>query len=435
MVIKSEYADSQQLIFTEKTTYSKVFWRLLPFLLSCYIVSYLDRVNVGFAKLQMLDDLGFSEAVYGLGAGVFFIGYVIFEVPSNMVMMRVGPKLWICRIMITWGIISALMAVVTTPTSFYLLRFLLGAAEAGFIPAVLYYLTLWFPTSQRGKATAIFMTGIPLSGVLGGPLSGWIISGLHEHGGMAGWQWMFILEAIPAILLGIMCYFYLNNSVDSADWLTEQEKAMIKADVAREAKEKPLHSTRDGLVNPKVWMLSGIYFFFTMGLYGISFWLPSIIRESGIKDPLTVGLLTAIPYTGALVFMVLVGRSSDRAKERRWHLAAPAILGAIGLVISIIYSHNTTGALIAMTVAAMGILTCIPQFYTLPPAILSGAAAAMGLAIANSVGSVAGFVSPYLIGWVKDATGSTDIGVSVVAVALLIGAGLVLAQPARLLNR
>lgn len=435
MVSKSDYADGQHVISAEQAVYSKVFWRLLPFLLSCYIVSYLDRVNIGFAKLQMLDDLGFSEFVYGLGAGVFFIGYVIFEVPSNMVLMRVGPKLWICRIMITWGVISMLMAIVTTPFTFYLLRFLLGAAEAGFIPAVIYYLTLWFPASQRGKATAIFMTGIPLSGVIGGPVSGWIISGMHEHAGLAGWQWMFILEGIPAVLLGIMCFFYLNNTVEGAHWLNDSEKAIIKADIAREARDKPLHSTRQGLLDPKVWTLSGIYFFFTMGLYGISFWLPSIIRESGIKDALTVGLLTAIPYTGALFFMIVVGRSSDRFKERRWHLAIPAIIGAIGLAISIIYSHNTTGALIAMTVAAMGILTCIPQFYTLPPAILSGAAAAMGLAIANSVGSVAGFVSPYLIGWVKDITGSTDIGVSVVAVALVIGACLVLTQPAKLLNK
>lgn len=419
----------------ERTIYTRLLWRFIPFLLVCYIVAYLDRVNAGFGKLQMLSDLGFSDLVYGLGAGIFFVGYVLFEIPSNMVLIHVGPRVWISRIMVTWGIISALTMFVTTPTNFYAFRFLLGVAEAGFIPAILYYLTTWFPSSHRGKASALFLAGIPLSGIVGGPLSGWIMSALNGAAGLAGWQWMFLLEGIPAILLGIVCYLYLDNDIDSTKWLTDEEKDKVRGDIAAESREKSLHSVREGLLNGRVWLLSCTYFFFTMGLYGLSFWLPSIIKESGVRDPLTIGMLTAIPYFGALIAMFIVGRSSDRFQERRWHLALPAIVGAAGLVLSVIYAHNTVLALAALTVAAMGILTCIPQFYTLPPAILSGGAAAMGLAVANSVGNVAGFVSPYLLGWLKDLTGSISIGVMMLAGALLIGALLVFANPSRLVNR
>ena len=415
--------------------YAKLIRRLIPFLLLCYVVAYLDRVNVGFAKLQMLNDLKFSETIYGLGAGIFFVGYVIFEIPSNLILVRVGPRLWIARIMITWGIISALTMYVTSPATFYILRFLLGAAEAGFIPAILYYLTIWFPSSHRGKASALFLAGIPLSGMIGGPLSGYIMSAMDGLWGHAGWQWMFLLEAIPAVILGIVCLLFLNNTIDEARWLSAAEKEQIKSDVAREAKDKPLHSMRDGWTNGRVWLLSFTYFFFTMGLYGLSFWLPSIIKATGVKDPLDVGLLTAIPYAGALIAMYLIVRSSDHFQERRWHLALPAVVGAAGLVLSVLYAQNTTLALAALTVAAAGVLTCIPQFYTLPPAILSGPAAAMGLALANSVGSVAGFISPYLLGWIKDFTGSTNIGVIVLAGALIVGAALVFANPSRVVNR
>jgi len=420
---------------SDDVLYAKLMRRLVPFLLLCYVIAYLDRVNVGFAKLQMLSALHFSETIYGFGAGIFFIGYVIFEIPSNMILVQTGARLWIGRIMVTWGIISVLMMRVSTPTEFYVLRFLLGAAEAGFIPAVLYYLTIWFPSSQRGKASALFLAGIPLSGMLGGPLSGWIMNSLNGAAGLAGWQWMFVVGGLPAIALGIVCFLYLDNTVDSAKWLSTNEKERVKSEVAREAREKPLHSTREGLLNGRVWLLSCTYFFFTMGLYGFSFWLPSIIQDSGVHDPLNVGLLTAIPYTGALVAMFLVGLSSDWLQERRWHLAIPAVFGSLGLILSVVYAQDTVLALAALTVAAMGTLTCIPQFYTLPPAILSGPAAAMGLAVANSVGSIAGFISPYLLGWVKDLTGSTSIGVIVLAGALLVGALLVFANPAKLVNR
>lgn len=415
--------------------YGRVSRRLLPLLLFCYVCSYLDRVNVGFAKLQMLSELKFSETVYGLGAGIFFLGYVLFEIPSNLVMIRVGARFWIGRIMVTWGVTSAAMMFVSSPALFYVLRFLLGAAEAGFIPAVLYYLSTWFPADRRGKATALFLSGIPLSGLLGGPISGWILKGLNGAGGLSGWQWMFLLEALPAVIGGLACFFLLDDNAAGATWLDEDEKAIITADLAREERDKALHSLRDGLLSSKVWYLSALYMAFTMGLYAISFWLPSIIANSGVKDPLAVGLLTAIPYAVALPTMYLVGLSSDRRRERRFHLALPAFAGAAGLLFSIMFAHDTASAMVVLTVATAGILTCIPQFYTLPPAIMGGAAAAMGFAVANSVGSIAGFVSPYLIGYVKDLTGSTNYGVLVIGLCLLLGGALVFAVPARLVNK
>ncbi|MSO72263.1 MAG: MFS transporter [Rhodospirillaceae bacterium] len=415
--------------------YAKILRRLIPFLLMCYIIAYLDRINVGFAKLQMLGDLQFTETVYGLGAGIFFIGYVVFEIPSNIVLMRVGARLWIGIIMIVWGVISAAMIYVASAPTFYVLRFLLGVAEAGFIPAVLYYLTLWFPSTHRGKASAMFLAGIPLSGIIGGPVSGWIMNSFNGAMGMAGWKWVFFLEALPAIVLGGICFTYLDNDVTSAKWLNSAEKDQVKRDLLAEAGGKALHSVRDGLLNGRVWLLASTYFFFTMGLYGISFWLPSIIQASGVADPLDVGMLTALPYIAALIAMIVVGRSSDKHKERRWHLALSAVTGAIGLTVSVMFADNTAISLAALTLAAMGIIPCVPQFHTLMPSITSGAAAAMGFAVANSVGSIAGFISPYLLGWVKDTTGSTSIGVMVLAAALVTGALMVFANPAKLLNR
>ena len=418
-----------------EAVYGRLTRRLIPMLLFCYVCSYLDRVNVGFAKLQMLGDLNFSETIYGLGAGIFFIGYVLFEIPSNLIMLRVGARFWIGRIMITWGIISGAMIFVKSPVSFYALRFLLGVAEAGLIPAALYYLSVWFPADRRGKVTALFMFGIPLSGVLGGPLSGWIIGNLDRVGGLAGWQWMFLIEALPAIAGGFVCFFYLNDSAAAAPWLSAQEKAIVAADLLRESGQQSLQSIRQGLSDGKIWYLSALYMGFTMGLYAVSFWLPSIIRSSGVKDSLSVGLLTAIPYAAALPVMYFVGRNSDRAHERRFHLAVPAFFGALGLVGSVLFSSETFYAMVALTVATAGILTCIPQFYTLLPAIFGGAAAAMGFALANSVGSIAGFISPYLLGYIKDATGSTNDGVLIIAVCLVIGGGLAFGVPGKLVDR
>lgn len=416
------------------TAYLKVTWRLIPFLFICYVCAYLDRVNVGFAKLKMMSDLGFSDAVYGLGAGVFFVGYVLFEVPSNLIMLRVGARRWIARIMITWGMVSGAMMFVNSPTSFYILRFALGVAEAGFIPAIILYLTYWFPASKCGKVTALFMTGIPMSGVIGGPVSGWIMSRMDQVQGLASWQWLFLLEAIPTVVIGFAAYFYLDDKVADAKWLTAREKSILERDLTQDQHGKK-HSLRDGFTNPWVWLLSFIYLFFTMGLYGVSFWLPSIVKASGVADPLDIGLLTMIPYAFATGAMILTGRSSDAKGERRWHLALPGLAGAIGLAWSVAYADNTAVAMFALTLATMGIMSTISQFFVLPPSILTGAAAAAGLAIANSVGSISGLIAPYLLGVVKTVTASTNAGVLVLAVCLMIGSLLVFTVPARLVNR
>lgn len=418
----------------ESATYTKVAWRLLPFLFLCYVCAYLDRINVAFAKLQMSQDLGFSDAVYGLGAGIFFVGYLAFEVPSNLILLKVGARRWIARIMVTWGLISAGMMFVSSPTSFYVLRFLLGVAEAGFIPAILLYLTYWFPNSRRSKVTALFLTGIPMSGVIGGPLSGWIMNHFNGAMGMAGWKWLFLLEGLPTVFVGVVAFFYLNDKVADAKWLSQPEKDLIQRDLAAEQQDQHLHSIKDGLTNPKVLLLAGIYFFFTMGLYGVSFWLPSLVKASGVTDTMQIGLLSSIPYAAAVVGMILISRNSDATGERRWHLSLAGLLGALGLTASVFWAHDTTLAMVALTVGTVGVMATISQFWVLPPAILTGGAAAAGIAFVNSVGSISGVVSPYVIGYVQTAYGTTGAGVFGLAASLIIGSILVFSVPAALVN-
>jgi D-galactonate transporter len=418
----------------ESATYAKVAWRLLPFLFLCYVCAYLDRINVGYAKLQMQQDLGFSDAVYGLGAGIFFVGYLLFEVPSNLILLRVGARRWIARIMVTWGLISAGMMFVSGTTSFYVLRFLLGVAEAGFIPAILLYLTYWFPNSRRSKVTALFLTGIPMSGVIGGPLSGWIMNHFNGTMGMAGWKWLFLLEGLPTVFVGIVAFFFLNDKVADAKWLSPSEKALIQSDLAAEQQHSHLHSIRDGLTNPKVLLLAGIYFFFTMGLYGVSFWLPSLVKASGVTNPMDIGLLSSIPYAAAVLGMILFSRSSDATGERRWHLSIAGIVGASGLFASVLFAKDTTLALVALTIGTVGVMATISQFWVLPPAILTAGAAAAGIAFINSVGSISGVVSPWVIGVVQTSYGTAGAGVFGLAASLVIGSILVFTVPAALVN-
>jgi D-galactonate transporter len=419
----------------EADTYAKVTWRILPLLFLCYVASYLDRVNVGFAKLQMVVDLKFSDTVFGLGAGIFFLGYFIFEVPSNIILHRVGARIWIARIMVTWGLISGAMIFVNGPLMFYAMRFLLGVAEAGFFPGVILYLTYWYPANRRGKITALFMTGIALSGVIGGPLSGWIMQNMPGVYGLAGWQWMFIIEAIPSLLLGLLTIVYLQDRVFDAKWLQEDEKKLIAAQVGAEESEKGEASMGQMFADPRVWLCALIYFAFVMGLYGVGFWLPTIIKATGVKSTFNIGLLTAVPYAVAAVAMVLIGRSADRLRERRWHVAIPGLLGAFGLILSNIYGDNTWIAMAALTLATAGILTTLPLFWSLPTAFLGGAAAAAGIALINSLGNLAGFVSPFMVGWLKDLTQSTNSGMYMLAGSLVVGALLTLTMPARLVNK
>ena len=415
--------------------YRKVTWRLLPLLFACYVAAYLDRVNVGFAKLQMLGDLKFSETVYGLGAGIFFIGYFLFEVPSNIILHKVGARVWIARVMVSWALISAAMAFVNSSTTFYVLRFLLGVAEAGLFPGVILYLTYWYPSRRRGGIIALFMTGIPIAGVIGGPLSGWILTSMSGVQGLAGWQWMFLIEAIPSFVLGAIVLARLDNGIDRASWLSSDEKAVLRGNVERDGQNTPSHSLRDGFTNPRVWQLCGIYFFFIMGLYGVGFWLPTLIKGSGVSDPLTIGLLTVLPYASAAIGMVVCGRLSDAARERRWHIVVPGIIGTVGWLVSVVFAKDVVIAEIALTIATTGVLVTLAQFWCLPTAVLAGAAAASGIAVINSVGNLAGFVSPYAVGWIVDQTHSTTMGVFILAGCLLVGSLLVLTMPKQLVNR
>ena len=416
--------------------YAKVTWRLLPFLMLCYVVAYLDRVNVGFARLQMLSDLHFSETVYGLGAGMFFIGYFLFEVPSNLLLHRVGARLWIGRIMITWGLVSASFMFIRTPASFYILRFILGIAEAGFFPGIILYLTYWYPSERRARMVAMFMAAPPLAGVFGGPLSGWIMQSFAGRNGLDGWQWLFLLEAIPALIVGLVVLVYLDNGIRSAKWLNDVEKSLLEERIAGDRKATSAHaSLADVFADRRLWVLCVIYFCCVMGHYGLTFWMPVLIQSAGVSGTLRIGLFTAIPYTGAVITMIVLGASADKRRERRWHAVIPMTIGAIFLSLSAIAGTNTTIAIVCLTIAAAGVLSSGALFWSLPTAFLGGVSAAAGIAAINSVGNLAGFVSPYVVGWLKDATKSTEAGMFAVSAVLVIGACVILTIPAKLVNR
>ncbi|HFD2141297.1 MFS transporter [Acinetobacter pittii] len=419
-----------------KSAYRKIAFRLMPFLMLCYFCAYLDRVNVGFAKLQMMSDLQFSEAVYGLGAGIFFIGYFLCEVPSNIVLHKVGARRWIARIMITWGILSGCFAFVQTEWQFYTLRFLLGVAEAGLAPGLLLYLTYWFPSYRRARMTVLWFIAIPISGMIGGPLSGLIMDRMSGVHGWFGWQWMFVIEAIPTVIVGLLVLAVLKDSVQDASWLTQDEKNLVKQELAQDNQHKEGHaSVKEFIADKRLWLLAGIYFCVVMGQYAITFWLPTLIRNSGISDNWHIGLLTSLPYMCAIVVMILAGRSGDHFQERRWHLIIPMCAGAIALTFATLFASNLTLSLICLCIAASGVLTASSLFWMLPTNFLGGVSAAAGIAAVNSFANLAGFCSPYLIGWVTTNTGSNAIGMFLITAVLIFGASLVLRVPAKLVNR
>jgi ACS family tartrate transporter-like MFS transporter len=406
-------------------TIGAVTWRLIPFLLLLYIVAWLDRVNVGFAALQMNDALGFSAAIYGFGAGVFFLGYALCEVPSNLILARVGARRWIARIMLTWGVLAVAMMFVRTPMSFYVLRFLLGVAEAGFLPGIIYYLGHWFPAEERARAVSMFMIGIPLAIVVGGPVAG-LLLGMNGLLGLAGWQWLFLLEGAPAIVLGIVVWLYLPDSPKDARWLTaEQRNWLIERIESEQSAAKSRHAIglKAALLHPTVWLLALIMFACQTGSYGLTLWVPQIIKGMAGLNDLEVGFVSAIPYLAAAIGMVAIGMNSDRTGERFLHIAVPALVAAIGFAASA-YLTTPVWGMLALSIAAIGDLGSRGPFWSLPGRFLASDASAAGIALINTVGSIGGFVGPYAVGLVKDATGGFTGGLLMLA-ALLFAASLV----------
>jgi ACS family tartrate transporter-like MFS transporter len=401
---------------------SKLTRRLIPFMFLLYIVSYLDRINVGFAALQLNKALNFDSAVFGLGAGIFFIGYFLFEVPSNLIMERVGARIWMARILVTWGIISSAMMFLNGVTMFYVLRFLLGLAEAGFFPGMILYLTYWFPSEARGRAVARFMTATAIAGVIGGPISG-ILLRMNGLGGLAGWQWLFLIEGVPAVILGFVTLAYLPDGPKHATWLSEEEKNWIAARLAREREElrsHAHHTLREALRSGRVWMLAVIYFAVIMSFYGISLWLPQIIQSFSAMSVLLVGFVSAIPYVAAAIGMVIIGNHSDRTGERRVHVAIAAFTGATGLILAA-WLKNPVAELAALALAAVGIWGTLGPFWAMSAEILSGTGAAAGIALINSVGNLGGFLGPYLVGLIRKENDSFALPLLALAVCPLAG--------------
>lgn len=395
--------------------------RLVGYLALLYFAAFIDRVNVGFAAAQMHRDLGFSAYVYGLGAGVFFVGYCLFEVPSNLILHRVGARRWIGRIMITWALIAAALAFIQGTTAFYLLRFLLGVAEAGFFPGIVYYLTYWVPAADRARLMGAFMTAIPISTALSGPLSSAILQ-LDGVGGLAGWQWLFLSETAPSLVLGVVTLRYLADTPAQATWLTPEERSWLAGRLAAETAAAPLPADTGvlaSLTNRRILALCLCYFGADLGLYGIVFWIPQIFAGAGIA-PTAVGYVVAIPYSVAALGMVWWSRHSDRTRERTWHIAGAAAVGFLGLAASAYVHDSALLAVAAFTVGVTGTLAMLPIFWTLPSAVLRGAAAAAGIALINAIGNIGGFAGPYAVGWIKDATGSFSWGLIVVAGGLLL---------------
>jgi D-galactonate transporter len=411
----------------ERRLLRKATWRLLPLLCLCFVAAFLDRVNVGFAALELQKDLAFSDTVYSLGAGLFFIGYFLFEVPSNLVLERVGARLWIARIMVVWGVLSSATMFVGSAPAFYALRFLLGAAEAGFFPGIVLYLTYWFPNAYRSHTVALFMTAPALSGVVGAPLSGYLLD--NPPTGLRGWQWLFLIEGLPSIVLGVLVLVLLPNGPKDAKFLTQAEQVWLGERLASErAEREQAHALGvwQALLHPRVLLLGLIYFLLVIGAYGFELFMPktlALVFPDAKKTEL--GLLAAVPPLTAVFVMVLWGRRSDRLGERRWHVAWPALFAAGGLVMAS-FDVSPALALVAAAVAVAGRWSAIPPFWGLPTAFLSGSAAAGGIALINAVGNLGGFVGPMLMGTLKDATGSYAAGLRLLAVAYVIGALLAL---------
>ncbi len=399
----------------------KITWRIVPFIMVLYLIAFIDRVNIGFASLTMNQDLRFSSTVFGVGAGIFFLGYFIFEVPSNLILHKLGARIWIARVMITWGLVSGAMALVQGTTSFYILRFLLGVAEAGFFPGIILYLSYWFPARRRAAVTAMFMAAAPLSTAIGSPISGALLE-MHGIWGLAGWQWMFVIEAIPALVFGVVVLFYLTDRPEKAKWLSVDERTWLAKTMEEDQAGKPKtsHSIWAGLADIRVLALSLVYFGTSAGLYTLGIWAPQIIKSFGLSS-FQVGLINAVPAVFAVVGMILWARHSDKSGERTWHVVGACLLAAAGLAFAT-GATSVFAVLMALTLVNIGISASKPPLWSMPTLFLSGSGAAAGIATINSIGNLGGFVGPSMIGWIKDATGSFAGGLYFVAALLLVSA-------------
>lgn len=413
----------------EDSVYRKITWRVMPVILIAYVFAFLDRINVGYAKLQMQQDLAFSDAVYGLGAGIFFITYLLFEVPSNLWLEKIGARLTFLRIMVLWGLTSAATAFVTEAWQFYVIRLLLGMFEAGFFPGVILYLTYWYPSHRRGRVTGLFLFGMPITGVLGGPVSGMIMGGMEGLYGLHGWQWLFLVEGLPTVLIGLLLYRLLPNRPAEARWLSEREKTLVQSVLDADHQAHQPAGTRPGhhgrltaaLADPKTYVLAFVYFCCACAVYTVTFWLPTMIKGLGIQSIAAIGWITAVPYVFGALGVLLISRSSDRLKERRWHVGGTLVAGAAALFATSFLGTAFAPVMVLLCIAAFFIFGGGSLFWSIPPTYLGREAAAAGIAVISSLGILGGFVSPTLIGWIKTATGSIQMGLGALTALVIVG--------------
>ncbi|MFJ8640712.1 MFS transporter [Streptomyces sp. NBC_01693] len=410
-----------------KALYSRIGWRLIPLLFAGYVLAYLDRINIGFAQLQMKDELGFSAAVYGLGAGLYFATYFVFEVPSNLLMKRIGARLTLSRIMILWGVVSIGMLFVQTPTQFYVMRLLLGAFEAGYAPGVMLLLTYWFPDDRRARVMALFLCGSPIAGALGSPVSGWILQGMDEVAGMGGWQWLFLIEGLPSVALGVIFFLVLPDAPAKAKWLTADEQRRVTRDLNH---DRTPGAASQGFANAlrdiNVYVIALAWFTVVCGIQAVSFWMPLMLKDAGVGTPAEIGAWASIPFAGATIMMLLLSRHSDTTGERRWHIAIPCMTGAAALVLLSFAGADLALSLVSLTFLACSVYGAMPILLSVPVQYLAPGARAGGIALINSIGLSGGFVSPFILGWVKTQTGSVNNGLYCMAGLLVIGSVLVL---------